>query len=312
MRRVLLTGASGFVGAAVLRQMVMQRRDVAVLLREASDTTRIDDLLGRVPVIRGDATRIEDARAAIAAFSPDCVVHLAWQGVKGADRNSQVQLENLPAAIALHRLAVDLGVARIIGMGSQAEYGPQGGRISEDTPTRPTTLYGAAKLATGILLERAAATAGQSFAWLRLFSSYGPGDDPSWMIPYLVDRLLAGERPSLTAAEQVWDYIHVDDAAAAVVAMTESDASGMFNLGSGTARPLRDIVVMVRDLIDPSLPVGFGEVPYRADQVMHLEADVSRLRAATGWSPAVDLRTGLRDLVDHHRARLVRSRATDG
>lgn len=312
MRRVLLTGASGFVGAAVLRQMVMQGRDVAVLLRESSDTRRVDDLLGRATVIRGDITRIEDARAAIEGFAPDCVIHLAWQGVKGADRNSQVQLENLPAVIALHRLSVDVGVSRIIGMGSQAEYGPQSGRISEDIPTRPTTLYGAAKLAAAILLERAAAAAGQSFAWLRLFSSYGPGDDPSWMIPYLVDRLLAGERPSLTAAEQVWDYIHVDDAAAAVVVMTDADASGMFNLGSGRAQPLRDIIVTVRDLIDPSLPLGFGEVPYRPDQVMHLEADVSRLRAATGWSPAVDLHAGLRDVVHYHRARLVHSRTITG
>ena len=305
MRRVLLTGASGFVGAAVLRRLVAHERDVAVLLRESSDTGRIDDLLGRVTVIRGDVTRLEETRPAIDAFAPECVVHLAWRGVKGADRNSPVQLENLPAAIGLHRLAVAAGCSRLVGMGSQAEYGPQAGRIAEDAPTRPTTLYGAAKLATGILLERAAATAGQSFAWLRLFSSYGPGDDPSWMIPYLVDRLLAGERPSVTAGEQVWDLIHGDDAAAAVVATVDSDASGMFNLGSGTAWPLRDIIVTVRDLIDPSLPVGFGEVPYRPDQVMHLEADVSRLRAATGWSPAIDLRTGLRGVVEYHRARLV-------
>lgn len=308
MRRVLLTGASGFVGAAVLRHMVAEGRSVAILQRTTSDLRRIGDLLDRVTIIGGDVTRIEDARAPIAGFRPDCIAHLAWQGVKGADRNSPVQLANVPAALALHALAADIGCTRVVGMGSQAEYGPQAGRIVEDAPTRPTTLYGAAKLATGILLERTAAVDGRSFAWLRLFSSYGPGDDPSWMIPYLVDCLLAGERPSLTAAEQVWDYIHVDDVAAAVVAMVDADASGIFNLGSGAARPLREIVTLIRDAIDPSLPLGFGEVPYRPDQVMHLEADTSALRNATGWAPAIDLRAGLRGVVEHHRASLASSR----
>ncbi|BCS34698.1 CDP-abequose synthase [Luteitalea sp. TBR-22] len=306
MRRVLLTGASGFVGAAVLRRMVAQEREVAVLLRASSDTRRIDDLLPHVAVVRGDLAHLDAVTDAIAAFGPDVVAHLAWQGVKGSDRNDPGQLENVMAAITLQRVATAVGCTRMVGLGSQAEYGPQAGRIAEDAPTRPTTMYGAAKLATAILLERACATAGQSFAWMRLFSSYGPGDDPSWMIPYLIERLLAGERPSLTAAEQVWDYIHVEDAAAAVVAMVDADATGVFNLGSGTAWPLRDIITTVRDAIDPSLPLGFGEVPYRPDQVMHLEADVTRLRAATGWAPAIALREGLQAVVDHHRARRAR------
>ena len=304
MRRALLTGAAGFVGSAVLRRMVDQGRAVAVLLRGTTDTHRIDGLLAHATVIRGDLGRLDDVRDAVVAFAPECVVHLAWQGVLGGDRNSVVQLENIPAALALHLLAAAVGCRRFVGMGSQAEYGPQAGRIAEDTPTRPTTLYGAAKLATGIVLERAAATRGDSCAWLRLFSSYGPGDDPSWLIPYVVDRLLAGERPSLTAAEQVWDYVHVDDAAAAVTAMADVDAAGVFNLGSGVATPLREIITTVRDAVDPSLPLGFGELPYRPDQVMHLEADVSRLSHATGWAPAIPLADGLRGVVAHHRARV--------
>lgn len=305
MRRVFLTGATGFVGATVLRRMVSQQRTVAVLLREASDARRIRDLLPLVTVVRGDLARLDGCRDAIAAFRPDCVMHLAWQGVRGSDRNHPLQLENVSAAVALYKLASRLGCSRIVGMGSQAEYGPHEGRISEDTPPRPTTLYGAAKLATCILLERASAIGGQTFAWLRLFSSYGPDDDPDWMIPYLVSTLLAGSRPSLTAAEQLWDYIHVEDAAAAVVAMADADACGVFNLGSGTARPLREIVTAVRDAIDPSLPLGFGEVPYRTDQVMHLEADISALQRATGWAPVIDLAVGLRGLVDYHRQKML-------
>ena len=102
----------------------------------------------------------------------------------------------------------------------------------------------------------------------------------------------------------MWDYVHVDDAAAAVTAMADVDAAGVFNLGSGVATPLREIITTVRDAVDPSLPLGFGELPYRPDQVMHLEADVSRLSHATGWAPAIPLADGLRGVVAHHRARV--------
>ena len=148
-----------------------------------------------------------------------------------------------------------------------------------------------------MLLERSAATSDRPLAWLRLFSSYGPDDDPSWMIPYMIKRLLAAEKPSLTKAEQMWDYLHVDDAAAGIVAALDADARGFFNLGSGQSRPLRTIIESIRDLIDPSLPLGFGEVPYRPDQVMHLEADITSLSLASGWRPQVALEDGLFDLV---------------
>lgn len=299
--RTLLTGASGFVGAAVLRGLVAQGRTVGVLLRESSDTRRIAPLLDRVTVIRGSLGDLEPARNAIAAFAPDAVAHLAWQGVKGADRNSAVQPDNVAASLELYRIARAAGMRRFVGLGSQAEYGPCQARIGEDTPTRPTTVYGAAKLATFWLIDRLAAAEGVSFGWIRLFSSYGPDDDPSWMIPGLVLSLLDRKRPALTAGEQRWDYIHVDDVASAVIALLDSEATGAFNCGSGQARPLREVVTTLRDLVDPSLPLGFGEVPYRPDQVMHLEADVRRLADATGWRPAVPLEQGLAEVVAWYR-----------
>jgi len=156
-------------------------------------------------------------------------------------------------------------------------------------------------LATGLVLERTAAASGRAFTWLRLFSSYGPDDDPSWLIPYLIRSLLAGEKPSLTKAEQIWDYMHVNDVAAGVIAALDAEACGVFNLGSGQERPLRDVISMIRDAIDPSLPLGFGQLPYRPDQVMHLAADITALSLAAGWSPAVSLKSGIAETVAWHQ-----------
>ncbi len=298
MPKILITGASGFIGSALTRHLVAQGRDIALLLRKTSDTRRIADILKNVKIIEGDLNNLNEVGEQIITFAPNSVVHLAWNGLKGLDRNNSSQIQNVFSSIELYRLAAKAGVRRFIGLGSQAEYGPCLNRSDENLPTHPTSLYGAAKLSTFWLLDRMAAAEGVSFAWLRLFSSYGPGDNPSWLIPYVIQQLLKGKRPSLTKGEQMWDYIFVDDVATAIKTIIDCDAVGVFNLGSGTAFPLYDIVTRIRDLIDRSLPLGFGELPYSSDQVFHLEANVERLRNATGWKPQISLEEGLRRTVE--------------
>lgn len=301
--KILVTGGAGFVGARVVRKLVEQGREVALLLRPSSNTDRIVDLLDRCTVIQGDLRNLDASRDSIAGFEPHATLHLAWEGVRGSQRNSDIHLQNVSSAFALYNMGQSVGVEHFVGLGSQAEYGLLGGRISEIAPTKPTTLYGAAKLAAALVLERSAAASGKKFTWLRLFSSYGPGDDPNWLLPYLITSLLAGERPTLTPAEQYWDYLHVDDAAVGIISALDAPCTGIFNLGSGQAFKLKTIVESIRDEIDTSLPIGFGETPYRPDQVMHLEADISSLTSRSGWRPRIHLKDGLRDLITEYRKR---------
>lgn len=301
--RVLLTGASGFLGSYVLRELLdTPGSEVAVLLRDPEAAWRVRERLGAARVIRGDLSEASSFAGQVTAFAPTHLVHLAWHGVAGRDRNDLAQHRNVTAAMELLDVARGAGAKHFVGLGSQAEYGPCSNRIDESTPAAPTTMYGAAKLATCALAERYCALAGMRFGWLRLFSSYGPADNPEWMIPYVARALLRGERPSTTAAQQRWDYIYVKDAAEAVVAVASSDtASGVFNLGSGTAAPLRDVIEAIRREVDPDLPIGFGEVPYRPDQVMHLEADIGRLVSSTGWRPRTGIEEGIRSTVNWYR-----------
>ena len=171
----------------------------------------------------------------------------------------------------------------------------------QSTPTLPTTVYGVTKLATGHAAQAYCASAGIRCAWLRLFSAYGPGDWPHWIIPHVALTLLQGDRPSLTAGDQIWDFLYIEDAAEAIYAVMAQNAKGVFNLASGEGRPLRQIVEEVRNLFDPTLPLDFGEIPYRPDQMMRLEADISRLRSRVGWQPRTSLPDGLRATVDWYR-----------
>lgn len=305
--RVLLTGATGFIGAHLLRLLIQKPCVTAVLLRKEARPWRVADLLQKVEVIEGDLLHLGPAANRIRGFAPDVVIHTAWAGVGNKFRNESLQIdENLLPTIHFFRACAAAGCRKFIGLGSQAEYGPLNKRISEEDGCRPTTLYGATKLATSILLQNLCEQSGIRFAWLRVFSTYGPQEDPSWLIPYLVRELLAGKRPALTPGGQRWDYLFGPDAAAAIFAVAErDDACGIFNLGSGEAHALREIIEMIRDMIDPKLPLGFGEAPYRPDQVMHLEADITRLQTATGWTPATKLKDGLQQTVEWHKQQIL-------
>jgi len=297
--KVFITGASGFVGSFFLRNLLTTSDyEVSVLLRNPKDAWRIQDLLPRLKIIKGELDVLKKIENELFDFRPDTFVHLAWNGVSGRVRNEPSQWRNVCSTMELVELANRLQVKNFIGLGSQAEYGPCQNKIDEICQTKPTTLYGVSKLSAQMLSQKLCAEYGIRYVWLRLFSSFGPTDNPEWLIPYLTKSLIAKEIPQLTAAEQFWDYIYVEDVASAIRAVLDSDhAEGIFNLGSGQAYKLKTIIEKIRDLINPQLPLEFGKIQYRSDQVMHLQADISRLNKVTGWLPGFDLDQAIKETV---------------
>lgn len=305
-KRVFLTGASGFIGAHVVRQLTAHGHSVAVLQRAEATGQRLEQYTSKLCFLKTEGNNIRSLEQDLIAWAPDCFMHLGWGGVGNLHRNdSDLQLKNVQFSVQLANLCVAVGATHFIGAGSQAEYGPKHGLITEDLCPAPTTLYGAAKLSAAMLTQRICELAGVQHAWLRVFSTYGPGDNPDWLLPTLIRQLLQGTRPQLTACEQTWDYLHVADAAAAFVAVLESCAAGVFNLASGQEVPLRSVVEITRNLVSPQAELGFGEVPYRPDQVMRMQVCTGRLRAATGFTPTIALSDGLRELVETMKQHLV-------
>lgn len=294
--RIFVTGATGFLGSYVVADLIEQGHDVAALLRPGARSWRLSDKLGQLSVIGGSLDDLAGLTNGLRCFRPDAVVHMAWRGVGNSDRNNKDQARNVVDAVELIDLAADAGATIFVGAGSQAEYGPYDRAIVESDPPRPTTLYGIAKLSSCLMAERRCAERKLRFAWLRIFSIYGPRDNDSWLIPSLIRTLRANGHMALTGCEQRWGFLHARDAAAAVrLVLANPRAEGVYNLGSPEAPPLRETVTRLRDLIGAG-DLGFGEVPYRPDQVMVLAADVKRLEGL-GWHPAVELEQGLRETV---------------
>ncbi len=299
--RIFVTGGSGFLGSYLVADLLRSGHEVAVLVRsDVASSWRLEHLSGRVVAIRGTFDDIPAWRTALEGFRPQAVAHLAWRGVGGNERNSPSQARNIADAADIAALAADVGAMVFVGAGSQAEYGPYDRAISPDDLTHPTTLYGIAKLAAAQMTGQIAHGKSMRFAWLRVFSTYGPKDADRWLIPSFIGAVARGERMPLTACEQRWGFLHARDAASAFrIALTQPAAHGYFNVGDAEAPILRDTLIKLRDLVNPGATLGFGDIPYRPDQVMVLQADTQRLNAL-GWKPEVLLADGLRETVAWH------------
>ena len=301
--RCLVTGASGHLGSFLTERLVREGAEVTALVRPQSDLWRLSGMLDRISVLRADLSDISSVASAINQAKPEATFHLAWQGVTSAFKDNPEQITlNVNGSLNLFEIVRAAGCKLWVGVGSQAEYGPHDAILTEETPERPVTAYGVGKLCTGLLTRKLCELSGVRYLWLRLLATYGPKDDERHLLPAVIRRLLAGEEVALTPGEQIWDYLFVEDAAEAIYrAAVTPQAEGVFNLGSGEAHSIRSVIERVRDLIDSSLPLGFGKVPYPTDQLMRLETSIDRLRRATGWTPRVNLEEGLRRTVEWHK-----------
>ena len=301
-RSILITGAGGFVGAATVKAALADGHRVMAMVRRPG-AVRLAGLSGDLSIHAADLSDDTAIAALLRDLKPEIIVHSAWEGVGGSLRAGDIQFDNIRTTMALADAAIAAGTRKFVGIGSQAEYGRYDRRITEADLPQPTMLYGAAKLAASHLVRQRAREAGMDFAWLRLFSVFGPGDNPNWLIPSVAASLVRGIAPKCTLGTQKWDYLHIDDVASGTLAAAVTDtATGTFNLSSGNPIAVRTLVERLRDLAAPGLAINFGEIPFGPDQIMHLDGDNSRLRDATGWGPAIDPLNALTSVVAEWKA----------
>lgn len=298
MKTVIITGATGTIGMALIDKCIEQGTEVIALVNPASNRLdRIpDNRLVRIVKCGLDDFSYADADLLGIKTGIDAMFHLAWGGTFGDARNDKaLQEQNAAYAIDAVRLAHRLGCDVFVGAGSQAEYGRVSGKLSADTPCDPENEYGRAKLKASQETRKLCGELGMRHIWPRILSIYGPYDGEKTMVMSLIKTLLEGRRPALTKGEQMWDYLYSEDAATALMLLAEKGAGGrIYPIGSGIARPLKEYIEIIRDEIDPQLPLGFGEVPYSPKQVMHLCADISELKEDTGFEPSVSFEEGAR------------------
>ena len=235
----------------------------------------------------------------------DVFFHFAWDATSRQERDDSVlQEKNILYALDAVHLAHRLGCRKFVGAGSQAEYGPSDGLLRPDSPIRPAIAYGAAKYAASVLCAIECRRLGMEFNWARIFSVYGPNDGDQTLIGSLIRSLLQRQSLPLTACEQMWDYLYAGDCGYALRLIGERGKDqAVYCVGSGEVGPLSEYVKTLRDAIDPSLPLAFGEIPYSKNQVMFLGADIRALTEDTGFVPQTSFAEGIRRTIDLRSAK---------
>ncbi len=300
VRRAVITGASGVIGRALIAELVAKRVEILLLLRPSPRAA----LIGEHPLVRRVDCPLERLHTYVDATQYDAFFHLGWSGTYGAAReDAAVQAENVRTSCEAAALAARLGCRAFVGVGSQAEYGPvaRGSKLAPDTPCRPTSAYGRAKLAASAQTRALCRERGLRHAWARVLSVYGEWDAPHTLVMRAIEAFAKGERGAFTPCEQTWDYLYARDAARALVAMAER-GDGVYVLGSGEARLLRSYVLDIRDAINPNISPRFGAIPYFEGQVHYLCADIAPLTRDTGFVPRVPFAEGIRHTVAWYRA----------
>jgi nucleoside-diphosphate-sugar epimerase len=300
MRRVLVTGASGFVGRAVLDALAREDAEVVALARRPPTQDAR-------PRLRWRALDMLDAaalRCAVAEAGCDTCIHLAWDvgpGYWAAPAN----LDWLAASAALLRAFREAGGARFVGTGTCAEHdwtGVGDAPLREDAPRRPATLYGAAKGALWDVAAAYAAATGMEVAWGVVFHAIGPGERAGRLLPSIVAALDAGQEARCTSGAQVQDPMDVRDLGAAFAALAASPLRGRVNLGRGAPASVAEIARRVAAHCGRPDLLRLGALPARAGEPARLVPDLARMRDELGFVPRHDLDDSIATAIDWQRA----------
>lgn len=294
--KVLVTGATGYIGRAAVRHLRALGCTVHVLGRH--------DPGDGIPWKRVDLLAEADLLGAVAEIDAQVCLHLAWSVPPGRFWTHPDNLDWVGASLRLFRAFVAAGGRRVVGVGSCAEYAWDAPLLREDMPLRPDTLYGRSKAALADLLFAFAKQEGVEAAWARLFFLYGPGEPEGKLVSDAASTLLRGGRVATTSGEQSRDFLHVDDVGRALALLSCNSITGPVNIASGQAVRVREVLERVERLTDTEGRVGYGERSLAAGEPMELAGDVSRLHDEVGFRPHFSLEAGLRDTVDHWRQRL--------
>jgi nucleoside-diphosphate-sugar epimerase len=289
VKKVLVTGASGFIGRHCLLPLLARGHDVHAVTTGPA----LDEMAG-VTWHRADLLDPAQVRALIAAVQPSHLLHLAWDVEHGKFWTSPGNLQWVQASLELAQAFVAAGGVRMVAAGTNAEYDWRYGWCTENiTPLAPATLYGASKHALNITLSAYAAQVGLSAAWGRIFFLYGPGEHPSRLVSSVTRALLKREPAPMSHGQQRRDFLYVGDVGDAFAALLDSAITGPVNIASGVPVTVRDMAYTIADALDAGDLIRLGALPTPPDDPPLLAGDPGRLRNEVGWQPCHTLADGI-------------------
>ncbi len=304
LRKAALTGGSGPIGLALIKKLLQE--GIEVLLIQRGESAKLKYLPEDMR-LRMECCTLEELGAYVPKESEfDVFFHLGWANTRKDLRDDLIQQnKNIKYSCDAVEVARRLGCHSFIGAGSQAEYGRHNEALRDDTLCIPETAYGAMKLsachATRILCQKY----GIRHVWPRILSGYGLYDNIKSVLVSNIINSLQGKELEFSKGEQIWDFVYMDDIANALYLIGKRGRDGAtYPIGSGKARPLKEYVCILCEKLGNLKNMGLGKIPYTDTQIMHLEADISKLQVDTGWKPEVEFEDGIEKVIEFYRLEL--------
>ncbi|MGV7224872.1 MAG: NAD-dependent epimerase/dehydratase family protein [Nitrospinales bacterium] len=290
MKKLLLTGATGFIGRHCLDLLLTEEIfEIHAVSSKKPKSDWLDVHWHQTNLL--DSTQVAKL---LAQVRPSHLLHFAWHTDPGTCYTSTENIRWVEASLALLRAFSLYGGQRIVVAGTCAEYDWKYGFCTENvTPVLPTTLYGICKNSLQVILSALSKQTGLSSAWGRIFFVYGPHDYPSKLVPSVIRSLLQGKPALCSHGNQIRDYLYVQDVADALVEILKSDVQGPVNIASGIPVSLKEIIYKVAEKLDGKNLIRLGALPVSPDEPNLLVGNVGRLSNELGWRPKYDLDNGL-------------------
>jgi nucleoside-diphosphate-sugar epimerase len=283
MNTVLITGATGFIGSNIAKSLTDKGYKVFATHRNNSSFYRCKDFKNLVHWINVENLDWKEENADIQI---DLLIHTAWQGVSAGDRdNWKIQLSNFKFSKDIFEFAKSVNVKKIISLGSQAEYGIYNKKVDEEFTPVPVDAYGSVKLFTLYFLRNFATKEKVEWYWIRVFSVFGTNENKNWLLPSVILNLLQGKPVELTEGNQKYDFLHSDEFINnfSEIIKCDTNNSGIFNLCSGNATEIRDLLIKLTKFIpNTEQLLNFGTLPYRKNQNMFIVGDNQKFENTFG------------------------------
>ena len=305
MHKVVVTGGTGFIGFRLVMELLEHNVEVIVLTRN-SDALQFSELrnarlLRFIEYHTDNFGMLKENKEEIDAF-----YHLAWAGVSNSQKNDpQIQLANISFSMEMLEYAKEIGAKRFLGIGTVAEYAFGENLIEANTVTQtPNDMYGAAKTSAHYMLETYAKLLDIPFNWVVCPSTFGEGRRDDNIITYTIVSLLNERVPRYGMLTQMWDFLYVGEVARELRLIGEKGCYGKtYGIGSGIYRQLKDYIVKIRDIINPDLMLGIGEIPSMSEKAVSSCVNIYELVKDTGFEPKVSFEEGIERTISFYKHR---------